>query len=507
VITRALVDHYRCPAEFVKMSLVGELSADSGYFRFGPNICYGQSSSGSRSRVIADGLHDTGSAVIAAGDHLGIPFDPSKVVDNLRWERYAADSGMEHVLRLELRQRFYYSFRRFMPVALRRALQRAYFRDWKSLPFPRWPVDDTVDQLMERLLFLCLQSQGVARVPFVWFWPDGAPSCAIVTHDVETSVGRDRCSWLMDVDESHAIKASFQIVPEERYAVSPAFLDGIRARGFEINVHDLNHDGLLFSDRREFQRRAQRINHYAREFGARGFRSGALYRRADWYDALDVAYDMSIPNAGHLEAQRGGCCTVMPYFIGEIVELPLTTTQDYSLFRILRDFSNDTWKNQLKLVVDRHGLASFIVHPDYLDTDPARKAYGALLDRLSGLREAGRCWVPLPGEVERWWRERSQMTLVRDGGGWRIEGAGKERARIAYAELAGGSLIYSLESPATNREPISESERSGMGTWRGHSGMGGATGVPRSLRSGKESVTVEPATAWKRWLARGGADM
>ena len=146
----------------------------------------------------------------------------------------------------------------------------------------------------------------------------------------------------------------------------------------------------------------------------------------------------------------------MPYFIGEIVELPVTTTQDYSLFHILRDFSNDVWKNQLKLVTDRHGLASFIAHPDYLDADPARRAYRALLDRLSSLREAGRCWITLPGEVERWWRARSRMTLVRDSDGWRIEGAGKEQARIAYAEPAGGALVYSLEPGSVRRERTSE---------------------------------------------------
>jgi len=211
-------------------------------------------------------------------------------------------------------------------------------------------------------------------------------------------------------------------------------------------VHDLNHDGRLFRDYAEFQRRAERINGYVRDWSARGFRSGALYRHADWYAALNIAYDMSIPNVAHLEIQRGGCCTVMPYFIGNIVELPLTTTQDYSLLHILRDFTNELWNNQLKLVTDRHGLASFITHPDYLDTQPAQRAYRALLDRLSALRDAGRCWLPLPGEVERWWRQRHEMRLVRVGDAWRIEGPGSDRARIAYAELAGDGVVYSVES-------------------------------------------------------------
>jgi len=445
VIERALVDYFRCPERFVKMSLASELSAEEGFFRFGAHICYGQSSRGSRSPVLVKDLYDTAPAVTAESGLLRVPFDPSQVVDNLRLERYIGDTRSAAARRPTSWQRRYYSVRRFMPTVLRRVLQRTYFRDFKNLGFPRWPVDDTVDQILERLLLLSLRSQAMAGVPFVWFWPDGAPSCAIVTHDVETAVGRDRCSWLMDVDDSYGIKTSFQIVPEERYTVSLALLDEIRNRGFEINIHDLNHDGHLFSDRAEFQRRAKRINQYAREFDARGFRSGQLYRDPDWYEALDIAYDMSIPNTAHLEVQRGGCCTVMPYFIGDIVELPLTTTQDYSMFHILKDFSNDVWKTQIESIVGGHGLASFIAHPDYLGDDDARQAYGALLDRLSRLREAGRCWVALPGEVERWWRQRSRMTLAPDRDQWRIEGEGRERARIAYAELRGDDLIYRVE--------------------------------------------------------------
>jgi hypothetical protein len=256
----------------------------------------------------------------------------------------------------------------------------------------------------------------------------------------------------MDLDDRYEIKSSFQVVPEDRYEVSRSFLDEVRGRGFEINVHDLNHDGRLFRNHDEFMIRVERINRYAREFGARGFRSGALYREPDWFHALHVAYDMSIPNTGHLEIQRGGCCTVMPYFIGDIIELPLTTTQDYSLFNILRDFSNDVWKSQIESVMARHGLLSFIVHPDYLGPDRAQGSYRILLDQLSRFREAGRCWVPLPGEVERWWRARSQMTLVREGHGWRIEGPGSERARIAYAEIDGEELSYTVE-------PASKSDR------------------------------------------------
>ena len=450
VIERGLIDYYRCAEGDVKMALSGPLSADAGYFAFGDRVGYGRLASGYRAPAPAD-LYDVLPAVKLHEGVVYTPFDPSEVVENLRRERYAVEPHGTLPRRQTVWRRPYYSLRRFVSPPLRRALQRAYLRDWKRVPFPRWPVDDTVDALMERLLVLAMRSQGLTRVPFVWFWPDGAPSCAIVTHDVETEDGRERCAWLMDVDERAGIRSSFQIVPENRYAVSAAFLDGIRDRGFEVNIHDLNHDGRLFSSREEFQRRAKKINAYARAFGARGFRSGSLYRNADWYDGLDVAYDMSIPNVGHLEIQRGGCCTVLPYFIGDIVELPLTTTQDYILFQILNDFSNSVWKAQLAAVMKRHGLVSFIVHPDYAINERARQAYVALLDELARLRDAGKCWVPLPGEAERWWRTRSRLTLAPDGDGWRIEGEGSERARLAYAELDEDQLVYRLESTSSIR--------------------------------------------------------
>ena len=64
-----------------------------------------------------------------------------------------------------------------------------------------------------------------------------------------------------------------------------------------------------------------------------------------------------------------------PYFVGKILELPLTTRQDYSLFHILNDYSIDLWKKQLDLIRKRNGLMSFITHPDYLIEPRARNVY------------------------------------------------------------------------------------------------------------------------------------
>jgi hypothetical protein len=323
---------------------------------------------------------------------------------------------------------------------------------WRQLTFPNWPVDRTVENTAERLLLLALKAQNRTEIPFIWFWPDGLSSCAIMTHDVETAAGRDFCSALMDINDNYGVKASFQVVPERRYEVPARYLDEIRSRGFEINVQDLNHDGHLFRDREEFLVRAKKINEYGRQYGAVGFRSAVLYRRQDWYSALEFSYDMSVPSVAHLDPQRGGCCTVMPYFIGDLVELPVTMTQDYSLFHVLEDHSIDLWKQQAELVMAKHGLMNFIIHPDYIIEEPERVTYESLLAYLVELRSKKSVWIPLPAEAASWWRDRSQMKMVEANGDWRIEGKGKERARIAYATERDGQLEYSFQSRSERAE-------------------------------------------------------
>jgi hypothetical protein len=446
---QSLLDYYRIPQEsFAEVVSTAGSSVDKpGFFQFGANnICYGRCASGVTPGLAGSAEFDALKHVRCEGGAIQLPFDFTEVIGNLRFERYRQNmsQGSERFAASEPVRKLYYFLRNCFPTKIRRHLQRAYFRDWKALPFPAWPVDFTVDNLHEEFLRLLLNSSGLKKVPFIWFWPEGTSSCLIMTHDVETSVGRDFTSQLMDLDCSYGIKASFQVIPEKRYAVPDEYVHSIRSRGFEFNVHDLNHDGNLYHDREEFLRRAARINGYVKKYNSRGFRAGAMYRNEEWYDVFDFSYDMSVPNVAHLEPLRGGCCTVMPYFIGKILELPLTATQDYSLFHILNDYSIDLWKQQLALIRERNGLISFIAHPDYLVGRRERNVYEALLDYLRELIEREKIWAVLPGEVDRWWRARSQMTLAPRGDTWEIVGPESDRARLAYAVLDGHRVVYEL---------------------------------------------------------------
>jgi hypothetical protein len=447
-MNKQFLQYFRCPSDYVDFRLKGELLTAPGFFNLGPDLtCFGRISSGHANNESSGQLDDILCSTRVESQACHLPFDLDEIVENLRFERYqGAAPALGRSVTQAVSRKTYYTMRPFLPTSVRKHLQRMALRGWDRARFPGWPVDQTVDRLFDRMMACVIRANSGQTVPFIWFWPDGYTSSAVVTHDVETVAGRDFCSKLMDLDDAFSIKSSFQVIPEGRYDVSDEYLQSFRDRGFEINVHDFNHDGDLFSDREEFLRRVARINEYGRKFGSVGYRSGVLYRNLDWYEFFDYSYDMSVPNVGHLDPQRGGCCTTKPYFIGKILEIPVVATQDYTLFNILRQYSMDLWEQQIELVLEQHGLISFIVHPDYLLDQRARDVYSTLLARLSHLRSQSKMWIPLPRELNDWWRSRNDMRLVNKGGAWQIEGQDSHRARIAYASLEGDRIVYSFDS-------------------------------------------------------------
>lgn len=443
----SVIDRYRCPQNLVDVVSCEPLSSSAGFFHFGQNsVCYGRSRSAILSSRPEPPLHDAAGEVVVENTKLLLPFNLKEVIDNLCQERYRNGKVEESSL-FRICKKLYYHLRPFTNQMVRRQIQKFHARNWKKSPFPQWPIDTTVENVFETVLQMSMKASGREKIPFVWFWPNGANSCLTMTHDVETQAGRDFCPTLMDVDDAFGIKAAFGIVPEERYEVPADLLESMRSRGFEVVVQDLNHDGRLFDDEQEFLRRAKLINQYGREFGATGFRAAVLYRKPEWYDALHFEFDMSFPNVAPLDPQQGGCCTVMPFFIGNMIELPVTTVQDYTLFHVLNERSIELWKTQIDLVLKKNGLLSFIVHPDYVLQPETLSAYKHLLRHLQGLRDKTSIWCALPSEINAWWRARNKMSVVEDGASWRIVGEGYERAVLAYAKNVDGRIVYELSEP------------------------------------------------------------
>ena len=135
-------------------------------------------------------------------------------------------------------------------------------------------------------------NQAAGQIPDGWpGWPDGKKFSVVLTHDVEGHHGLAKCRKLMELEQRLGFRSSFNFIPEGEYRVPSELREELGRNGFEVGVHDLKHDGKLFSSRRNFQTSATQINHYIQEWGASGYRSGFMLRNLDWLHELNIRYD------------------------------------------------------------------------------------------------------------------------------------------------------------------------------------------------------------------------
>jgi hypothetical protein len=272
--------------------------------------------------------------------------------------------------------------------------------------------------------------ESAGRKPPDWpGWPEGKQFSVVLTHDVERKRGVDRVRQLAELEMQLGFRSSFNLVPEGEYSDSSELREWLTANGFEVGVHDLNHDGRLYESWREFGKKAQRINEHLKKWGAVGFRSGFMLRRLEWIAELDIKYDASTFDTDPFEPQPEGVEQIFPFWIPGttnrpgFVELPYTLAQDSTLFLFLKESTIRIWQRKLDWIAKCGGMALVIVHPDYLAFDgeaPGALTYPASLyaEFLSWLKQKyeGRYWHALPAEVAEFVRSpfhseplRSQM--------------------------------------------------------------------------------------------------
>ena len=298
----------------------------------------------------------------------------------------------------------YYAVKRVIPRRMQLSARRVFARRAGRPTFPRWPLDDSVDRLL-RFYALCLLAAGdSSQAPFRWFWPQSSSAALMLTHDVESAAGLRLAVDIADVEEVRGFRSSFNVVGAD-YPIDTGILHELEARGFEIGLHGLRHDRSLFSSRAEFERQLPGLREAARELGTVGFRSPSTHRVVEWLPELPASYDCTMFHSDPYEPQPGGCCTLWPFRLGRIIELPYTLPQDHTLFTLLRERSAQTWLTLVDAIEARYGLIHCLSHPDpgYLGESDNRAVYVEFLDALA---ERPGLWRALPRDVASWWRRR-----------------------------------------------------------------------------------------------------
>jgi peptidoglycan/xylan/chitin deacetylase (PgdA/CDA1 family) len=247
----------------------------------------------------------------------------------------------------------------------------------------------------------------------------------VLTHDVERRGGYERIDRVREVEAAYDLRSAWYLVPERDYVVGDAVLDRLRGAGCEIGLHGLRHDGRDLSPG-EFTQRLTAMRAYAERWGVEGFRSPSTHRNAALIPQLGVRHDSSWSDVATYEPEPGGTCSWLPYFIGDVVELPITLPQDHTLFHIRNEQSDQVWVDKTRFLRGQRGMALMLTHPDYLD-DGILGHY----DRFLAVQaNEPSVWHALPREVAAWWRRRSSSTPVRENGSWTVRGQAEGEARV-----------------------------------------------------------------------------
>jgi glycosyltransferase involved in cell wall biosynthesis len=308
----------------------------------------------------------------------------------------------------------YFRLRPLLPRHLRVAVRRRVAQRKQQLVPGPWPIDPRA-----------------GRTPKAWpGWPSGKQFAVVLSHDVETGAGVSQCEALANLEETLGFRSSFNFVPEGGYDIPATLRHNLHHRGFEVGVHDLHHDGRLYSSRTAFRRNANRINHYIQEWGASGFRSAFMLHRLEWMHELDIEYDASTFDVDPYEPQPDGATTIFPFWIpattekyrpadpnssagitaprgrNGFIELPYTLPQDSTLFVYLGHRDIELWKRKTDWIAEHGGMLLLNLHPDYVefpDNRGERSTYPPEFYQqlLTYIREkySGSYWHATPREV------------------------------------------------------------------------------------------------------------
>jgi peptidoglycan/xylan/chitin deacetylase (PgdA/CDA1 family) len=332
----------------------------------------------------------------------------------------------------------YYALKPMIPGGVWLALRRLYARRQAARRFPAWPIEDVLVERQRAEFRQRIRGAGGNPVDFVNFWPDQASFASVLTHDVEGTSGIENIPQLREIERRHGFVSAWYFVAEE-YPIPPALFDTLRSEGCEIGLHGIRHDAKLFFNRKSFETELPTIHRYLADWQVVGFRSPATHRNADWMPDLGCLYDTSFSDTAPFEPQPGGCCSIQPYFLDDLVELPMTLTMDHTLWEVLGETSSAHWVAKAQWVIANHGLINLLTHPDYATTGERLACYDEFLAFLASQKGG---WHALPRQVAAWWKARAALDVEAvDGEPVDLDGV-SGRPTVAYAREIDGTVVF-----------------------------------------------------------------
>ncbi len=297
-----------------------------------------------------------------------------------------------------------------LPTVLRRVAANVATRTRMNTRdgFPSFPVEKS----LQALIYVAEQSgtsTARGRLPKAHFvWPEGKRYCVVLSHDVDTEHGIAFMPRIVDLERSFGLSSSWNIVGD-LFAPNRRTLDAVYEQGCEIGLHGHTHNLRL--PYQSSQCIGKTIKHYdtvLTAYAIQGYRSPYYLRSPILFSALSsfFVYDSSVPDVDvfSLGVDRGGCCSIVPFRIGSILELPVTVPYEIILHMgIAPEKLNDFWQDKIQWIKEAGGMILVNTHPEpyYLKDPKVLGAYEELLTLLSG---DGCAWYALPRDVAQWYK-------------------------------------------------------------------------------------------------------
>jgi hypothetical protein len=96
------------------------------------------------------------------------------------------------------------------------------------------------------------------------------------------------------------------------------------------------------------------INEFLERWETRGFSSGAMHHNLAWISHLNIDYSHATYDVDPFEPQACGLGRIFPFWVQSptadgngFVEMPYTLPQDFTLFVLLGEQSNNIWRRKL----------------------------------------------------------------------------------------------------------------------------------------------------------------
>ncbi len=330
-----------------------------------------------------------------------------KIIENLVYEQY-------YKIKRPFYTRLPFDYTR-IPVPLRNFLFNALLTFKRDPKWPNWPVEKSVE-LIRYLYIKSISIKLKKKVPYVSFWPQKKKFAVVITHDCDTESSFKNIDKIRDIEKRYGMLSCWNIL-SNKYKIDKNALKRLKNEGCEIGLHGYNHDNRLpFLKKEKIIGRINSASSLIKEFSIRGFRSPSLLRNKKFLELLSnyFAYDSSTCDTDLLSpvAIRSGTCTVFPFFINNMVEIPITLPQDYRLIRLNKTKNEifDIWKGKIDFLRKVNGTAVLLTHPDshIFGNDKYLDVYEKTLKYMTSFEEG---WHALPNEICKWWNERDRASI------------------------------------------------------------------------------------------------